>query len=95
MTHARTEQQIMQFGDHLMQLFDETGTAIVTAQREPDKPATWTVSGGPLEDVTIDVPPSAQRPRHEVVNAMCNRAQEIRPGRGLSTLVPYGLRDLP
>lgn len=86
---ARANQQIVAFGDNLMRLYDnDTGDIIVTAAREgPEAP--WTISGGE------ELADTAAASRREAVRAMTDRAYQIHPGTGLSTLIPTGLEDTP
>ena len=83
---VRVDLQIVAFGDDLMRMFDDKGDTLVTAVRGDN--GAWTISGGILDDVTAAT-------RDLAITAMNERAVALRPGRGLSVQVPYGLRETP
>lgn len=86
MYDARTDHQIVPFGDDLMQLFDSNnGTAIVTATRTD---GTWTVHAEGIDDVTAPDRPAA-------ITALTEQALAALPGTGYSTTVPHGLAEMP
>lgn len=84
MFDVKTDHQIVPFGSDLMRLFDGTGNIIVTATR--------TGNGWDVE--ATDAPGVSNRAtRSEAITAMINKALEVLPGTGYSTLVPHGLTE--
>lgn len=86
MFDVKTDHQIAPFGSDLMRLFDGDGNVIVTATR----------SGNGWDVEATDAPGVGSRAtRGEAITAMIDKALEVLPGSGYSTLVPHGLTETP
>lgn len=87
--HVQTNHQIVAHGDDVMRLYDDGGTALVTATRAADG---WNVKSDSTDEDAPD--------RVSAIALLTDHAfQHLGPsgdnGEGYSTLVPHGLAGRP
>lgn len=87
--HIQTDHQVIAHGTDVMRLYDARGTVIATAERAKKG---WHVTTDSTGEVVVDRPAAITAMTE---HALTHLGPSDDNGEGYSTLVPYGLADLP